>query len=218
MIPASGHNRLIALAADIRQAHQEVQQGALAVAERTLAAGHALLEAKSLVRHGAWNTWLRDNCGLSERSAQRYMQLARAGVKPATVAFLGLRGASESIARRAPQQDDVATRNPPGRGEVLLVERRPPQPGDELFAYIWPSQRRRRFYELVAFDAEWSGGGSKGGGSVTTLRRPVAWEEVPASLFCVGLHADDPAVRTKTFQVDPGKIEDLRRAAVGAAQ
>ena len=39
--------------------------------------------------HGEWQTGLRENCGLSERTAQRYMQLARSGLKSATVAHLG---------------------------------------------------------------------------------------------------------------------------------
>ena len=75
-------NRLTVLAFDIRTAHEAAQAGAAAVAERAIAAGHALIEAKSLVKHGKWQSWLRDNRGLSDRSSQRYMQVACSGINP----------------------------------------------------------------------------------------------------------------------------------------
>jgi hypothetical protein len=39
--------------------------------------GDTLIEADRQVPHGQWGSWLHDNCELSERSAQAYMQLAR---------------------------------------------------------------------------------------------------------------------------------------------
>lgn len=92
-----GSNRLAALAADIRAAHQDSCRAAITLAERALAAGTALIEAKRLVAHGEWQPWLRENCGLSERTARRYMALAASGWKTATVAALGIRGASEAL-------------------------------------------------------------------------------------------------------------------------
>ena len=89
--------RLVALAADIRAAHDGVQAAARTAADRAIEAGHALLEAKKLLKHGAWLPWLRDQCGVSERSAQIYMHIARLGLKSATVADLGLRGAAKAI-------------------------------------------------------------------------------------------------------------------------
>jgi hypothetical protein len=58
-------------------------------AEKALAAGAALVEAKALCRHGEWQDWLKAT-GVPERSARRYMLLHRAGVKTATVADLGI--------------------------------------------------------------------------------------------------------------------------------
>ena len=97
---SGGGNRLAVLAADIRAAHQDSVNAAMTLAERALAAGAALMEAKRLVAHGEWQTWLRENCGLSARSARRYMSLAASGMKTATVAVLGVRGASEALTRR----------------------------------------------------------------------------------------------------------------------
>jgi hypothetical protein len=70
------------------------------MATAALAAGNALIEAKELVRHGEWRDWLKANCSMSTRTAQRYMQMARSGLNAPRVALLGIRGASEAIARR----------------------------------------------------------------------------------------------------------------------
>jgi hypothetical protein len=99
----AGHNRLEALAADIRQAHHESRTAAEQAAERAIAAGHALIEAKALVQHGEWASWLEWNVGFSERTARRYMQLARSGLKTATVAEMGIRAAAESLAKATGQ-------------------------------------------------------------------------------------------------------------------
>ena len=95
-----GSNRLAVLAGEIRAAHQGSRSAAITAAERAVAAGTALIEAKRLVPHGKWQIWLRENCGLGGRTARRYMDLAASGLKMATVANLGIRGASEALGRR----------------------------------------------------------------------------------------------------------------------
>jgi hypothetical protein len=72
-----GDNRLAALAADIRTAHAGVLEATKTRAGRAIVAGHALNEAKSLVRHGGWLPWLKQHCGIPERTAQLYMKLAK---------------------------------------------------------------------------------------------------------------------------------------------
>src|SRR3954452_25391410 len=67
-------NRLPVLAAEIRRAHADVHDAAMTAAQRAIDAGHALIEAKELVAHGQWLPWLRENCALSERTAQLYMK------------------------------------------------------------------------------------------------------------------------------------------------
>lgn len=48
--------------------------------------GRVFTEAKKLVRHGEWTEWVRSNAGMSERSAQQFMQVyARFGQMPAIV-------------------------------------------------------------------------------------------------------------------------------------
>lgn len=83
-----GSNRLPILAVAIKDAHKEAAAALQTASERALAAGEMMVEAKGLVGHGRWRSWLK-SLGISERSAQRYMMLHRAGLKPAIVADLG---------------------------------------------------------------------------------------------------------------------------------
>ena len=62
-------------------AASEKANAAAAVAEAILC-GYYLNAAKGLVRHGTWLVWLREHCkGVSESTAQRYMQLSKASHK-----------------------------------------------------------------------------------------------------------------------------------------
>lgn len=92
----TGSNRLPALAAEARQAHAETMHHAQKAADRALAAGAALDEAKALCAHGAWGDWLAET-GIPGRTAQRYMKLHRAGCNSAIVADMGTANA-EAIA------------------------------------------------------------------------------------------------------------------------
>ena len=56
--------------------------------EEYLAAAAALVEARDLCEHGEWMPWL-EKTGIPERTAQRMMQLARAGIKSDTLTVLG---------------------------------------------------------------------------------------------------------------------------------
>mgnify|MGYP006285361379 CR=1 FL=1 len=107
-----GGNYLPSIAADIRAAHEDVERSALAMAERAIDAGRLLVEAKKLVGHGGWLPWLKEHVGMSERTARRYMQLAKAGLKTAIVADLGVVGAIDLAA-------DITSIPLPEPGEVI---------------------------------------------------------------------------------------------------
>ena len=94
-------NRLPILAAQIRQAHDDVGVAARTSADRAIDAGKALIEAKALCGHGHWMPWLRDNCGISDRTARLYMQLAKSDLKSATVANMGIKAAAKALAKPA---------------------------------------------------------------------------------------------------------------------
>jgi len=76
-VPQVPHANLTALAATIRTAHQGVMRAATNLVEHALTAGDALIVAKAATGHGKWLPWLKTNCDLSERQAQKYMAIAR---------------------------------------------------------------------------------------------------------------------------------------------
>jgi Protein of unknown function (DUF3102) len=73
----SASNILADLAARIRAEHEAVCTAARTTLAHAFAAGELLLAAKEHVAHGYWADWLHAHCDISERSAQKYMQLAR---------------------------------------------------------------------------------------------------------------------------------------------
>lgn len=91
-------NRLPVLATEIQEAHADVLQALSTAAECAIAAGHALQEAKELIGHGKWLPWLNDNCAIPERTAQRYMVLAKSHAISAIVADFGIAKSAKQAA------------------------------------------------------------------------------------------------------------------------
>jgi hypothetical protein len=73
----AGSNSLPELAARIRAEHEATSAALKSSAEHGIAAGELLIEAKAKMPHGQWLPWLKDNCAMSERTAQLYMRLAK---------------------------------------------------------------------------------------------------------------------------------------------
>jgi hypothetical protein len=96
----AGSNSLPELAARIRAEHEATGAALKSSIDHSIAAGALLIEAKAKVPHGQWLPWLRDNCAISERTAQLYMRLAKnrteieASAKSASVADLTLNEAA----------------------------------------------------------------------------------------------------------------------------
>ena len=76
VIPASPPLTLEERAMQIRKAHIDVAAAILTAVERALDAGLQLSAAKADVGHGRFETYVA-RCGLSLRTAQNYMRLAR---------------------------------------------------------------------------------------------------------------------------------------------
>jgi hypothetical protein len=64
------------LATKIKAAYAEIGKACKDVVWRAVAMGDLLNQAKKQMGHGNWATWLQANCELSERTAQRYMNIA----------------------------------------------------------------------------------------------------------------------------------------------
>jgi hypothetical protein len=64
------------LAAQIRAKLGEADAAALNVLESFAAAGKLLSEAKGRIQHGQWETWVRNEIGISPQTATGYMRVA----------------------------------------------------------------------------------------------------------------------------------------------
>lgn len=148
-------NRLTVLAGQVAALEIEIAAHAVSAAEKAIAAGLALVEAKELVAHGAWGAWLAQ-AGIGDRKAQRYMQLARSGLKPDTVSDLGGIGAALAF---------LARWQAPGHGEALMI-------GDgSAVAFVMQDHQHAEHFHAVAVGAD---------DSVTRTRRPMLWRvDVP---------------------------------------
>ena len=80
----SGQRDLNEIAADIVSQKNRAAQSFIEI-------GKLLIEAKKqLTMHGQWLNWLCESVDISERMAQRYMQLARAFPNPSPLSDLGI--------------------------------------------------------------------------------------------------------------------------------
>ena len=71
---------------------QEAQYYARSIANGMIQLGRVLTEAKPLVKHGEWETWIKDNAGCSVRYAQIFMQAYARFGDNAAIAQIGERG------------------------------------------------------------------------------------------------------------------------------
>ena len=67
----------------------EILDAKRAGGEAILTIGRCLIEAKDMLRHGEWLPWPNEQVELSERTAQKFMKLAREWSNPNTLADLG---------------------------------------------------------------------------------------------------------------------------------
>jgi hypothetical protein len=102
---------LDALASSIRTQLQEIKRSCVTALRIALDVGEILNQAKEQVPDKKWGKWLRDNCFLSVRTAQLYMQLAdnRDEIEAKLACFdtLSIRGARKLIAKPAVEEGEV---------------------------------------------------------------------------------------------------------------
>jgi hypothetical protein len=101
-------NSLTDLRERLKNEHAAVLGSIKTSLTHAFACGDILLEAKTQVKHGQWLPWL-ETCGISERTAQRYMRLARnreaIQAKSDNVSDLSVSGALTLL---SPPGDDVS--------------------------------------------------------------------------------------------------------------
>jgi hypothetical protein len=99
-------NSLTDLAARVHAEHQSCETALRSALKHAMTAGDLLLEAKAQVKHGEWLPWLKEQCSMSDRMAQRYIRLAqnRAAIEAnaSRVSDLSIRGALAMLATKRP--------------------------------------------------------------------------------------------------------------------
>ena len=74
---------------DIETITGEILDAKRAGGEAILTIGRCLIEAKDMLSHGEWRSWLEERVEFSERSAQQFMRLAREWSNPTALSDLG---------------------------------------------------------------------------------------------------------------------------------
>ena len=98
------------LAGEIIRTNQLVEESKNKAIHYAIECGAALIEAKSLCKHGEWGVWLKNNCSVSERTTQIYMKLATEyplleNSNPQRVADLSIREAIKLLSE--PKETEV---------------------------------------------------------------------------------------------------------------
>jgi hypothetical protein len=103
--------------------HDQATKNATSAIEHAKAAGKLLLELKKTLPHGQFILWIRENCRISERHAQRYMAVAQG--KPLPIRKLLVKNDTVSHLKPVPKESTgtwVDDRWIPDRGFLYLFK------------------------------------------------------------------------------------------------
>jgi hypothetical protein len=209
---STASNRLPVLQEEIRSAHEAAIAAAQTAVDRARDAGARLIEAKSLLHHGQWLPWLKET-GVSPRTAQDYMQLARLPEdKYATVAHLGIRKALAEIANSKPTKPPSAeTFCLPGAGCVTVGRL---ELGDAYIseAYIWHSAEHEGYFHVLSIMEYPANQVASTGiaGELICTKRPVRGDFVPTNLEYRGDILPD-SLSWEIIRADTAGLEKTRR-------
>ena len=81
------------------------------IAQNIVGIGLRLIEAKSMLTHGEWLPWLKENVCFSETTAQNYMKVAKEFPNPQLVGDLGVRKALTLLALPSGEREDFVAEN-----------------------------------------------------------------------------------------------------------
>lgn len=86
-----------------------------------LSIGQCLQEAKAMLDHGEWTSWLAERVEFSERTAQRFMRLAKEWTNPTALSDLGASKALSLLAIPAEERDEFINTPHTVDGEEKMV-------------------------------------------------------------------------------------------------
>ena len=87
---------------------RRIQVGLNSVYGGIVEVGHCLIDAKELVEHGSWGEWLQRVSGLTERQAQRWMQIAKEIPADSIAAKLPRSHIQELLAAPEDKREEIA--------------------------------------------------------------------------------------------------------------
>ncbi|OUO33264.1 DUF3102 domain-containing protein [Flavonifractor sp. An306] len=96
---------------DIETITGEILDAKRAGGEAILTIGRCLIEAKDMLSHGEWRSWLEERVEFSERSAQRFMRLAREWSNPTALSDLGATKALTLLALPPEEREQFMAEN-----------------------------------------------------------------------------------------------------------
>ena len=168
------------ISVEINTEHEIVVNACKSAVEHAIKAGDLLTKAKSMVNHGQWIPWLKDNFTFSERTAQAYMRLAREYPKleasnPQRVTDLSMREALCLLSN--PNKSISLPLLRLGNACKLSTNLR-----DGRLIVISPSALHDGYYFVEALDGA--------GCLVEGLRRPIQEEYVPVFLDVLNIPND----------------------------
>ena len=204
-------NRLPIIASSINEHLAAAEQASKRGLEHAIAAGMLLIEAKELVGHGKWLTWLQANCpAVGPRQAQTYMRLARyrhklEGFKNAATAHLTIGAAEALVGRYRPEWPYGL----PGQLDIFGGEVLPPPAEAAVISNLWkpPLHNERNRLRCEVSDLKWE---------IEQLRDKATcavWNDDPAALLRCAVTQllkwsnTDERQRSKIIQI----IEHARR-------
>jgi Protein of unknown function (DUF3102) len=148
-------NSLAELATRIKTGHAGVLDASKNVVLKAIAVGTDLIAAKKSpdMKHGMWLPWLRDNCGVSERHATRYMQLAAGkhkltALKSDTMSDLTLTGALRFVQGKTKGDDGSGDLGKYGKAQATLIKKLKKLPPDDAETAV--QQTIKELTEAVA--------------------------------------------------------------------
>lgn len=106
---------------DIETITGEILEAKRVGGEAILTIGRGLIEAKAMLEHGEWLTWLSEKIEFSERQAQRLMKIAREYSNPTLVSDLGARKALQLLALSEAEREEFLTETHQVNGEEKAV-------------------------------------------------------------------------------------------------
>ena len=205
-----GGDQLTQLVREIREYHAKVISSAQVTIEHAHSVGKKLKEAKDLVGHGEWKTWVTDNCSFSIRTAQNYMRITskwgKLEAKAPRTALLSIGRALDELAEPA-----VETKDNPDDGQTELKQEVAGLPAKKrAVPRKTKGDKASSVSEAIAGSEAESGDGSEE--PVDVYRRLL--EELPQQVELLDEHFDEVVGNG----LEPSKAAEVLKKAISFFQ